>query len=365
MKRKSFLQIVVGTFSVLLSLSLFSGCGASQGGDDSDSVAGHVKTATAVMQSGKITISYPGKVIPREDVNVSFRVAGPIAKVNVKQGQMVRKGDVMAEMDDRDYKIQLSATEAEYLQIKAEAERVIELADRNSATMNDRDKAAYGLQQITAKYNAHKNALEDTKLRAPFDGYVQKVNFSAGETVSAGLPIISMISGSAPEIEINVPSEDFIKRDKFNGFHCTLEVYPGKVFPVRLINITKKANLNQLFTARFAFESRLGGDDVPYAGMSATLYIDYDYGSDNMVSIPIGAIFEENGQSMVWVLEKDNTVHQRVVKIVEVKRDGCVLLSYGVKEGESVVTAGVHSLTAGQKVEILTPESSTNVGNLL
>jgi len=365
MKTFSIFRTMSAAVMVVSSLLLVDGCGSASNDKGAQTVAGHVKIATATKQSSRITISYPGKVIPREDVNVSFRIAGPISKVLVKQGQKVRKGDVLAEIDERDYKIQLSATEAEYLQIKAEAERVIELADRNSATKNDRDKAEYGLQQITAKYDAHKNALADTKLRAPFDGYIQRVNFSAGETVSAGLPVISMISGSAPEVEINIPSEDFIKRDKFDGFHCTLEVYPGKVFPVRLIDITKKANLNQLFTARFAFTSDMAGGEIPYAGMSATLYIDYDYGSDYLVSVPIGAIFEENGQSMVWVLEKDNTVHQRVVKIVEVKRDGYVFLSYGVKDGENVVTAGVHSLTAGQKVEILTPESATNIGNLL
>lgn len=365
MKQKSLLRAASYALAAVTVLTTVSGCGASDGGQKTRVVAGHVKIATARPQTEKITISYPGKVIPREDVNISFRIAGPISKVHVKQGQFVKKGQVMAEIDERDYKIQLSATEAEYLQIKAEAERVIELANRNSAAKNDRDKAEYGLQQITAKYNAHKNALADTKLRAPFDGYVQKVNFSAGETVGAGLPVISMISGSTPEVEINIPSEDFVKRDKFDGFHCTLEVYPGKTYPVRLIDITKKANLNQLFTARFAFTSDMSGGDVPYAGMSATIYIDYNYGTGALVSIPVGALFEENGQSMVWVLEKDNTVHQRVVKIVEIKRDGYVNLSYGVKEGENVVVAGVHSLTSGQKVEILTPESTTNIGNLL
>ncbi|MBQ0005826.1 MAG: efflux RND transporter periplasmic adaptor subunit [Alistipes sp.] len=351
-------------FTVVLFLCL-SSYGSSDGGQKTGSAATHVKVATAALKSNRITISYPGKVIPREDVNVSFRIAGPISRIKVKQGQQVRKGEVLAEMDDRDYKIQFSATEAEYLQVKAEAERVITLSDRNSVSKNDRDKAVYGLQQITAKYNAHKNALEDTKLRAPFDGYVQKVNFSAGEPVSAGLPVISMISGSAPEVEINIPSEDFIKRSMFCDFYCMLKVYPDKTFPIRLVNITKKANLNQLFTARFAFESDLSGSDVPYAGMSAMVYIRYDYGTENLVSIPIGALFEEDGKNMVWVLENDNTVNKRAVSIVEIKREGVVSLSDGVRDGEQVVTAGVHSLIPGQKVKVMAPETETNVGNLL
>lgn len=355
-------------FAVTVLGGLFlclSSCGSSDNGQKTVTAAAHVKVATASLKSNRFTISYPGKVIPREDVSVAFRIAGPISKIKVKQGQKVRKGEILAEIDERDYKIQLSATEAEYLQVKAEAERVIELAERKSATLNDRDKAVYGLQQITAKYNAHKNALADTKLRAPFDGYVQKVNFSAGETVSAGLPVISMISGSAPEVEINIPSEDFVKRNLFSDFYCTLEVYPGKTFPVRLVDITKKANLNQLFTARFAFSSDMEGVDVPYAGMSAMVFINYDYGSEDLVSVPIGALFEEDGRNMVWILGKDSTVNKREVGIVEISREGIVSLSSGIEAGETVVTAGVHSLVPGQKVKVLTPKTETNVGNLL
>lgn len=65
-------------------------------------------------------------------------------------------------------------TEAEFRQVKGEAERVIELYNRKSVPVNDYEKAVYGLRQITAKYNAHRNALEDTRLLAPFDGIFKK-----------------------------------------------------------------------------------------------------------------------------------------------------------------------------------------------
>jgi multidrug resistance efflux pump len=107
---------------------------------------------------------------------------------------------------------------------------VIELHKRGSVTPNEYDKAVYGLQQISAKYDAHKNALADVKLTAPFDGYVQQRFYGAGETVGAGMPVLSMREATTPEVEINIPSSEFIRRGEFDEFTCTVNIYPDKVY---------------------------------------------------------------------------------------------------------------------------------------
>lgn len=147
---------------------------------------------------------------------------------------------MIAEIDPRDYELQYKATEAEYKQIKSEAERVIELYNRKSVPENDYDKAVYGLQQITSKYNAHKNALKDTRLVAPFDGYIQKKYFDTDETVAAGMPVISMIDTRYFEVEIDVPSSDYVRRHLFNRFTAVADVFPDRVFPLELIDVTKR-----------------------------------------------------------------------------------------------------------------------------
>ena len=77
-------------------------------------------------------MTYPGRVKAAADVDLAFRVAGPIIRIPVQVGSFVRKGEVIAEIDPRDYELQYKATEAEYKQIKSEAERVIELYNRKS-----------------------------------------------------------------------------------------------------------------------------------------------------------------------------------------------------------------------------------------
>jgi RND family efflux transporter MFP subunit len=277
---------------------------------------------------------------------------------------LVRKGKTLAEIDPRDYGIQLAATEAEYRQIKAEAERIIELYEKGSVTPNDYDKAVYGLKQIAAKYDAHKNALADTKLLAPFDGYIQKRFFGAGETVGAGMPVLSMIDAGAPEVEINIPSPEYIRRDRFESFSCEVDLYPGRIFPLDLIGITQKANMNQLYTVRL--KMRDNDRQTPSPGMATMVMIQYRPEKSELVYIPYTALFEINSASSVWVYSPDSqTVAARKITTYELHANGAVIISEGLTAGEIVITAGVHSLKEGEKVKILPPVSKTNAGGLL
>ena len=299
-----------------------------------------VKTETVKNYENELQVTYPGRVKAAAD------------------------GEVIAEIDPRDYELQYKATEAEYKQIKSEAERVIELYNRKSVPENDYDKAVYGLQQITSKYNAHKNALKDTRLVAPFDGYIQKKYFDTDETVAAGMPVISMIDTRYFEVEIDVPSSDYVRRHLFNRFTAVADVFPDRVFPLELIDVTKKANLNQLYQMRL----RLTPDPaIPLAaGMSVNVTIDYEAGGDNLTVVPLSAIFQDKEKSSVWVYRPaDKKVTQRQVKIRQILKEGRVVLDEGLQSGEIVVTAGVHKLKEGMEVERLKPVADTNIGGLL
>ncbi|MDD2595674.1 MAG: efflux RND transporter periplasmic adaptor subunit [Bacteroidales bacterium] len=309
--------------------------------------------------------SFPGKIKANSDINIAFKVSGTIRRVAVREGSFVKKGDLLVEMDPRDYQIQFSATEAEYNQIKGEAERVISLYEKNSVSQNDYEKAKYGLEQITAKYNAHRNALQDTKLRAPYDGFVQKIIYSANETVSAGMPVVTMVGSSTPEVEINIPAGDYYRRNDFQSFYCTIDLFKGEKYPLELMGINKKANANQLFTAYFRM-SIPKGLQTPTPGMAATVVINYKDNSRMQTIIPISALLSKGDTSMVWVYDEQNqSVGQRRVSGLEFCKDGKVIVSEGISQGDKIVTAGVHSLSDGMKVKLLPQKSTTNVGGLL
>ncbi len=323
-----------------------------------------VKTEPVQAWRLDMQTAYPGRIKAAADVDLSFRVAGPILRMEAEEGKFVRKGEVLAEIDPRDYALQFSATEAEYKQVKAEAERVIELYERKSVPVNDYDKAVSGLQQMTAKYHAHQNALRDTRLLAPFDGYVQKRYFEEGETVAAGLPVVSLINTQSFEVEIDIPASDYVRQQQFRSFSCEADVYPGKSFPLEIIEVKKKANLNQLYQVRLRLMPEKGYELA--AGMSVNVTIGYEAEGEALTEIPLSALLQQDGQSAVWVFEPETSVvARRAVKVREIRTDGCVVVDSGLAPGEIVVTAGVHKLKEGMKVELLKPVSRTNVGGLL
>ena len=225
-----------------------------------------VRIDTVRAPEGAVELQYPGHVVAATEANVSFKVAGTLKRVLVSEGDYVKAGQLIAEIDPVDYKVQLSATEAEYAQIKADAERVMGLYQDGGTTASNYDKARYGLQQIEAKLQNHRNQLAYTRLVAPFSGRVQKRYFMGGENVSAGLPIMKILSDNALEMEINLPAVSYLNRDKFNSYSCTFDVLPGVRVPLTLIGISPEANANQLYTMRLKLAD--GAKSMPYPGMN-------------------------------------------------------------------------------------------------
>ncbi|MFA7033408.1 MAG: efflux RND transporter periplasmic adaptor subunit [Bacteroidales bacterium] len=318
-----------------------------------------VETEKVEIYSGDRTNTYYGKVRPADNADLAFKVSGQILKIAVKEGQYVHSGDLLAEIDPRDYKIQLSATEAEYSQIKAEADRVIELHNRGSVAQSDYEKAVYGLQQIEAKLNAHRNALADTKLKAPFDGYVQKLNYTKGETVGAGYPVVVLYNNSTLEVVIHIPNEEYERRNDFKSFNATIG---NTATPLTLISIQPQANLNQLFAVRLKVAN---GNKNIVAGMVATVVIDYKTDAETRLSVPLTAIVRQDDGCKVWIVDNDNTLSLRAIRTGKVCSNGHVIVEGEIAEGESVVIGGVHSLNEGDKVRPLPHSSETNIGGLL
>ncbi|MFR9590913.1 MAG: efflux RND transporter periplasmic adaptor subunit [Rikenellaceae bacterium] len=310
--------------------------------------------------------TYPGKIVASADVNLSFRVAGVVDRIAVVEGQRVLRDQVVAYMDDRDYKLQLAATQAEYDAVSAEVERVVAMYGDKTVSQNDYDKAVSGLKQITSKLSAHRNAYADTQLRAPFDGYIQTINFKRGEAVAAGTPIIKFISASAPEVVINIPASEYLRHSQLSSAVATLNSMPNKEFTLKSVGVSHKANLNQLHEWRFVVCDDEGV--YPTLGNSAMVQLIYssanEIASESKSIIPFSAVFERDGECCVWRI--DNGEAQLVkVELGDVLRNGNVIVKGGISMGDMVITAGVNSISEGQKVEPMSAPSKSNVGNIL
>ena len=269
----------------------------------------------------------------------------------------------LAALDARDYRLQAAAAAAEYKRVKAEAERVMALYADGAATPDAYDKARYGLQQITAKYENSRNQLADTEIRMPFDGYVQKRLFDPSPVVGARMPVLPVVSAEAPEIEINIPGSEYVRRSEFDGFEAAFDFRPGKRIPLRLRSISPKANANQLYTLRLGVPAVLRPLSSP--GMISLVTIVCRPSGAAQVAVPAVALFDDGDRTCVWICREDSTVVSREVRVERLQPGGEAVVGAGLAAGERIVTSGVHRLREGEKVAPLPGVTKTNVGGVL
>ena len=341
--------------------------GACGNGTDSKEDTCPVVRLDTVATVGEFTVlQFPGRVKSAQSVNLSFKVPGTLQHLYVDEGAQVRKGQLLAELDDTDYRVQLSATKAEYEQVKADAERVMALFKENGTTASANDRARYGLQQIQAKLANHENQLAYTRMYAPFTGQVQQRFFDGKETVGAGMPVFTILDTTDPEIEINLPASSYVRRDEFSAYTCTFDVLPGRLLRLEPISILPKANANQLYTMRLRLKES-NGITRPAPGMSAwvTIHLEADSLS-GLVKVPSGALLEEGGKSYVFIYDTGKqTVRRMPVRLKRLLSDGKVLVTGDIRRGSLVVASGVHNIKDGSKVNPLPRQSETNIGGLL
>jgi RND family efflux transporter MFP subunit len=323
-----------------------------------------VKTVKVFNLSEKLIsseIEITGVIKEKRSVDLAFRIAGPIHKLPVEIGSFVKKNELIAEIDPRDYKLKYDATKAEYDQVISEADRVEELFKRKSIPQNDYDKAVSGKQRISVKMEAATNSLNDTKLLAPFDGYIQEKYFENFETVDAGMPIVSLIDLKTLIVETEVSASLYLKKSQFKSYRCEPVDIANANFDIKLIEASKKSNNNQLYTLRFELRNRSGEKLFP--GMNVNVFISKLAQNTKFVKIPVSCVFEKDGKSFVWVVQA-GVIKSKQVSLGRIGLDSTIEVE-GLNLKDQVVSAGVHQLKENQKVKVLKKASKTNVGGML
>lgn len=307
---------------------------------------------------------FSGVIQEAGEVNLAFRVAGPIQEIFVEEGSFVNKGQPIAQIDPRDYEVQLAAARARYEQVKSESERVVRLHERQSVTDNEFDKARAGEKMVRATLKNAEDQLNDTKMAAPFSGYIQEVNYEPGEIVDAGMPVVSLIDVSYYEVEVEIPVSLYLKRDHFVSFSCSQKLIPGRNFPLELTGYSKKANNNQLYTLYLRLNPEVSEKLAP--GMDVRVSVTTESKTGNSLYVPLKALCRKDNKTCVWIYNPGTgRVHSREVVTGDLEGKEGILIATGLDGSERVVTTGIHTLTENMKVEMIQPDTETNIGGLL
>ncbi len=307
--------------------------------------------------------SFSGIVEETHGISLGFKTAGQLSRIHAKEGDYVKKGQLLAELDDADYRLGVEALQIQYDQLTDEVARASRLYEKKSMSANDFEKASAGLRQLGVQLQVNKNKLAYTKLYAPADGYVSAVNFSPAEMVDAGTAVFNLLDVSRMEVVADIPASVYLKRNDFGAFTCHSNHIINGRFPMELLSIVPKADSNQLYRIRLEFKDNVAKHITP--GMNVEICISFNTDSVAPLCLPLSALFRHDGNDCVYVLAEDSTITCRPVTIDRNASAAQAVVTSGLSAEDRVVKAGAGMLHNGEKVRVIEQPSETNVGGLL
>ena len=308
---------------------------------------------------------YVATVQSRHEVDEAFRVGGKVVQRKVDVGQLVKEGDVLAVLDDADYRLaedaarqQHDASVTQARQADSERQRLANLKKDGSVSAADDERATSGAQTAHAAAEAEarklelaRNKLKYTVLRASRSGVVTAVRLEAGQVVGEGLPVVSIANPGEPEIVVDVP-EDQVAAFKAARFKASLASAPAEFFDVSLRELSPQAAAQtRTYRARM---KPVDARALPL-GATATVLTHRILSGTAVASIPAAAITQDKGQPALWVVKRIGKEPLGIVELRHVSVHGYqndeVLVS-GPSGGEQVVTAGVQKMAPGLTVAL-------------
>ena len=312
---------------------------------------------------------YPGRIKAVKVVELAFEVEGRIIDWNVEEGQRVKEGQILSRLDPRDYQAQVEAARARLRLAEAEYRRESKLFASGSGTQRDLDVATRSRDVSRAELRISQKALEDTKLRAIFDGVIARKLVTDFRNVAAREPVLLLQDESVMEVVVDVPERDLagtrrkVTLDEFNERAkpmVELSALPGRQFPVELTELATAADPNTR-TFRATFSMAKPEDIGVLAGMTARLVLTglQTTGPEDFL-LPVGAVVADSeAEPFVWRVDEESmTVSKQPVAAGAVSGDRIVIES-GLEGGEAVAMSGVHMLTEGMEVTELEESDET------
>jgi len=356
----------------LCALIPLAACGRNRTAEEtaaSYDVPRPAKIAT-VGAEGSTGRSYPGRVQAVQRVPLSFRVGGPVVALAVSKGQRVVTGELLARIDPRDYLVrvknleaQLAATRAQHVQAREEYQRVRALYEHDNASKADFDRARAGLEVAKAQVGATEQALtaarlalDDTELKAPYDGIVADRLVDAHQRVDAGEEVILFQDVGGLEVRIDVPEREVtgLTAERSPSIKVRFDALPGIELEARVKEFgTETDPLTQTFPVTLRI------DRVPGAGLLPGMTASVDWSADSSgglsapLVVPVRAVFtDEEGKTLVWRVDPESKLAKVSVETGRLTDGGIEVLS-GLDPGDRILAAGVHFVTEGQRVRAL------------
>ena len=341
--------------AVILFSIVLIGCSAETKAPEARSEARPAKLTVVSRATTQRNLSFPAIIRAIESADLTFQVAGEIRELNVLEGQLVERGDVIARLDDRNNQNQVAQAKAEFDNATAEFERAERLVAEDAISRSVLETRRTTRDVAAAALDNARKSLSDTVLRAPFGGSISQVSARRFQNVQAK-ESIATIQTREVEAVVNMPGTIVARIPQLNpvGVTVHLDSAPNQPIQAAFREAAGTADPEtQTYEVSFSFNPPEELFTLP--GMTATVEttLDFTAASDLFpqgVAVPLSAILSEGDQTYVWTVDPDSfeIAKQRVT--VSAEGGESVTITEGLNGGETVVAAGVTFFNEGMTV---------------
>lgn len=347
----AFLAVALGTTVV----------GCSTAGDTSqkkqaakaDEAAIPVEIAQPARKELLATYSGTATLEAEADADVIAKVQGEVQRLLVEEGDVVRAGQVLAVLDGRQLRLEVTQASAELAKLERDYRRQIELNERGLVAAGTFEGLRYDLETLRAKHGLAELQLSYTEIRAPFAGVVARRSVRLGQTVQPNAVLFRVTDPSPLKAQVFIPERQLKRLQPGQAAAVQVDAVPGKTFLARVSLVSPTID-TQTATFKATVEvTDPSGELRP--GMFARLGIVFER-KPEALQIPRVALVETDGERSVFVVQ-DGVAHQRSVE-TGLSDSGNVEIVDGLVGTEQVVIVGQSGLKDGNKVRVVTLQSA-------
>lgn len=341
---------------ILINFILFSGCSEAPS-QENNIIVRPAKLIKVALASNIERYQLPAIVEATTSRELTFQSSGQIQTLTVKSGDDIKKGQLIARLDQRQLLNAVKTAQAQYQSAKREFERSKKLITENAIAKNTYEQRRTAFDIAQATLDSATKSLEDASLYSPFDGVVAVTHAKALQTVNPFEPVITLDTFGAAEAVVKIPANIVALEQQFelSGLVMTLDVAPEFSLPARMVEVSTIADSkSQTYEARFSFTPPESITILP--GMTGMISANAEFISadkTNQISIPLSSIQSDTSGTFVWLVNTETMQVSRREITIKPEIGEFVKVTSGLNQNETIVGAGAAYLNEGMTIRPL------------
>lgn len=299
----------------------------------------------------KLPVHSAGVIMPEEEIKLSFKTGGIIGEIKVKEGEKVRKGDLLASLNLSEIKSQVEIASVAYQKAYRDFVRTRNLHADSVATLEQFQNASSALDVARSNLEIVRFNLDRSKITAPADGIILKQLSRENEMVSPGYPVFLFgISGKNWRLTVGLADRDIVKVNIGDSAVVMPDAWPGVKLPGI---VERRGEMAGPLTG--TFEAEVKFNDCGYrlaSGFMAGVDI-FPSDPGDIVTVPAGAVVDANGtEGYLFALTDSSTVRKVKVEIDGIRNEMIALKNFpaGIS---AIVSEGAAYLEEGTRVNVV------------